>query len=126
MQYLSAEQVLFIHARLIAETGGEHGVRDIGLLQSAIARPRATFDKEDLYKDIAHKAAALLESLINNHPFIDGNKRTGITAAMLFLKINGFAFSISNEELMSFTLSVANGGQNIDTISQWILDHQTS
>jgi death-on-curing protein len=126
MRYLSAEQVLFIHARLIAETGGEHGVRDIGLLQSAIARPKATFDKEDLYKGVVQKAAALLESLINNHPFIDGNKRTGITAAMLFLKINGFSFSTSNEELESFTLSVANGGQNIDTISQWILDHQTS
>ena len=126
MRYLSAEQVLFIHARLIVETGGEHGVRDIGLLQSAIARPKATFDKEDLYKDVVHKAAALLESLINNHPFIDCNKRTGITAAMLFLKINGFSFSTSNEELESFTLSVANGGQNIDTISQWILDHQTS
>ena len=90
MQYLSPEQVLFIHARLIAETGGEHGVRDIGLLQSAVARPKATFDNKELYPDVANKAAALMESLINNHPFVDGNKRTGITAAVLFLRINNY------------------------------------
>ena len=124
MQYLSPEQVLFIHARLIAETGGEHGVRDIGLLQSAVARPKATFDNKELYPDVANKAAALMEFLINNHPFVDGNKRTGITAAVLFLRINNYSILVSNKELEDFTLAVANGKQTIETIVQWIVDHQ--
>ncbi|HUM70888.1 MAG TPA: type II toxin-antitoxin system death-on-curing family toxin, partial [Chloroflexota bacterium] len=88
-EYLTAQQVLFIHARLIATTGGEHGVRDIGLLESAVARPQATFDGVELYPDLFHKAAALMESLAQNHPFVDGNKRTAITATAMFLRRNG-------------------------------------
>jgi len=88
MNYLTAEQVLFIHARIIEETGGAHGVRDLGLLESAAARPQATFDGEDLYPDLFTKAAALMHALIQNHPFVDGNKRTGTVAAGLFLEIN--------------------------------------
>jgi death-on-curing protein len=102
--YLTAEQVLFIHYRLVSETGGEHGVRDIGLLESAIARPTATFDGQELYTDIFDKAAALLESLVNNHPFIDGNKRTGIACTVLFLRQNGIPFSAKNSDLERFTL----------------------
>ena len=83
MIYLTPEQVLFIHSRLVAETGGSHGVRDLGLLESAVARPRATFDGKELYPDLFTKTAVLMDSLINNHPFLDGNKRTGITAAGL-------------------------------------------
>ena len=124
MQYLSPEQVLFIHARLIAETGGEHGMRDIGLLQSAVARPKATFDNKELYPDVVNKAAALLESLINNHPFVDGNKRTGITAAILFLRINNYSILVSNKEIEDFTLAVANGKHTTETIVQWIVEHQ--
>jgi len=123
MQYLTPEQVLFIHARLIAEIGGEHRVRDLGLLQSAVARPQAVFGGKELYPDIYHKAAALLESLINNHPFVDGNKRTGITATALFLHINGYRFSISNEEMVTFVLSVASGNESVDTIAAWLGQH---
>ena len=97
--YLTAEQALFVHYRLLSETGGEHGVSDLGLLESAIARPRATFDRQELYADIFEKAAALMDSLINNHPFLDGNKRTGIACTVLFLKQNGISFSANNEEL---------------------------
>ena len=79
MSHLTAEQVLFIHYRLIEETGGIHGIRDIPLLQSAVARPMATFGSDDLYPDIFSKAAALMHSIIKNHPFVDGNKRTSIT-----------------------------------------------
>lgn len=78
MKYLTVEQVLFIHARLVSEISGTHGVRDLGLLESAVARPQATFEGNDLYSDIFSKAAALMESLIGNHPFVDGNKRTGM------------------------------------------------
>jgi death-on-curing protein len=84
MNYLTVEQVLFIHARLIAETGGEHGVLDLGLLQSAVSRPHETYGGQNLYPDLFLKAAALLESLIGNHAFVDGNKRTAITSAGLF------------------------------------------
>ena len=84
MNYLTAEQVLFIHARLIVETGGAHDVRELGLLLSAVARPQATFDGQDLYPDLFMKAAALLESLIGNYAFVDGNKRTAITSTGLF------------------------------------------
>ena len=119
MQYLTPEQVLFIHARLIAETGGEHGVRDLGLLQSAVARPQAVFDGEVLYGDIYRKAAALLESLVNNHPFVDGNKRTGITSAALFLQLNNYKLTASNQEVEKFVLSVASGGKTFAAIADW-------
>lgn len=78
-RYLTVPQILFIHARLIDETGGAHGLRDLGALEAASARPQATFAEQELYPDFFSKAAALLDSLINNHPFVDGNKRTGIT-----------------------------------------------
>ena len=120
MRNLTPEQVLFIHARLIAETGGEHGIRDLGLLQSAVSRPQAVFEGNELYPDIHTKAAALLESLINNHPFVDGNKRTGITAAAMFLQINNYSLTASNQELESFVLSIASGEQTIDSIMEWL------
>ena len=123
MIYLKPEQVLFIHARLVAETGGMHGLRDLGLLQSAINRPQASFDGNDLYTDIYQKAAALMESLINNHPFLDGNKRTGITSAALFLQINGFFLTASNKEVEIFTLSVASGQCSMDRIAIWLKKH---
>ena len=123
MHYLTPELVLFIHARLITEIGGEHGVRDLGLLQSAVARPQAVFDGNELYPGIYQKAAALLESSINKHPFVDGNKRTGITAAVLFLRINGHQLSASNEEMVSFVLSIASGNQSLEAIAEWLENH---
>jgi len=120
MQYLTPHQVLFIHARLIALTGGTHGVLDVGLLASAVARPQATFSGEDLYGDLFTKAAALMESLIRNHPFVDGNKRTGITAAALFLRQNGWRLRTSNKELESFTLRVADEHPPFQDIVDWL------
>ena len=124
--YLTAEQVLFVHYRLLSETGGEHGVRDIGLLESAIARPRATFDRQELYTDIFEKAAALMESLINDHPFVDGNKRTGIACTVLFLKQNGISFSAKNPELEKFTLRVASSKIRLSEIAKWLKNHTRS
>jgi len=121
--YLTVEQVLFIHYRLVSETGGEHGVRDLGLLESAIARPQATFDRQELYPDIFEKAGALMESLINNHPFVDGNKRTGIACAVLFLKQNGISFSAKNAELEKFTLRVASSNVGHSVIAKWLKNH---
>jgi death-on-curing family protein len=90
MVYLTAEQNLFLHARLVAETGGSHGVGDLNLLLSAVSRPKASFDDRDLYPDLFTQSAVLMDSLINNHPFVDGNKRTGISAAALFLQANDY------------------------------------
>ncbi|MCB0062562.1 MAG: type II toxin-antitoxin system death-on-curing family toxin, partial [Caldilineaceae bacterium] len=104
IHYLTAAQVLFIHDRLIAETGGSPGIRDLGLLAAAVARPQATFDGVDLYPTRFTKAAALMASLVNNHPFVDGNKRVGITAAGLFLRLNSYRLRATNAELERFTL----------------------
>ena len=119
MKYLTAEQVLFIHARLIEETSGEHGVLDLGLLQSAVARPQASFDGQDLYPDLFSKASALLESLIGNHAFVDGNKRTAITSAGLFLRMNGYRLTASNQELEEFTLPCAQHLVSLDQMILW-------
>lgn len=124
--YLTAEQVLFIHYRLVSETGGEHGVRDLGMLESAIDRPQATFDRQELYPDIFEKAAALMESLINNHPFVDGNKRTGIACAVLFLQQNGISFSARNAEVEKFTLRVASSKAGRSEIAKWLKKHSHS
>jgi death-on-curing protein len=123
MNYLTAEQVLFIHALLINETGGKHGVRDLNLLLSALGRPRASFDNEDLYPDIFSKAAALVDSLVRNHPFIDGKKRTGITAAGLFLHRNGYRLTASNTELETFTLEAAKSALSFQQIINWFYEH---
>jgi death on curing protein len=118
-QYLTPQQVLFIHARLIATTGGEHGIRNLGLLESAVARPRATFDEVDLYPDLFGKTAALMESLSQNHPFVDGNKRTAITVAAMFLQLNGYVLQTTNAELERFSLMVAGERPSLDEIAAW-------
>ena len=120
MIYLTAQQVLFLHARLVAETGGSHGVRDINLLLSAVGRPQASFDDQDLYPDLFTKAAALMDSLIRNHPFVDGNKRTGISAAGLFLRINDYWLNPSNIELEKFTIEVAQSKYPVEEIAVWL------
>lgn len=119
MKYLTAEQALFIHSRLIDETGGSHGIRDLGLLQSAVLRPMATFGGKDLYPDIFQKAAALMESLIKNHPFIDGNKRTAISSTGIFLRINGYSLETSQKELEDFTLRIATGKISFNDAEKW-------
>ncbi|KAF0107902.1 MAG: death on curing protein [Chloroflexi bacterium] len=120
MIYLTPEQVLFIHSRLVTETGGSHGLRDLGLLESAVARPQATFDGKELYPDLFTKTAVLMDSLINNHPFLDGNKRIGITAAGLFLLINGWKLTAPQEDLETITLQVASEGMEITALASWL------
>ncbi|TET98898.1 MAG: type II toxin-antitoxin system death-on-curing family toxin [Anaerolineales bacterium] len=123
MKYLSPHQVLFLHARLIEETGGSHGVRDMGLLLAALGRPKATFEGKDLHPTIYQKAAALSDSMINNHPFVDGNKRTGIGAAVLFLSLNGYVLTASNQELLDLTMEIAQKKTAIETIANWFERH---
>jgi death-on-curing protein len=120
MKYLTSEQVLFIHSRVIAETGGIHGVRDLGLLESAVARPQATFDGKELYADVFIKAAALMDSLVNNHPFANGNKRTGVMSAGLFLLINGYKLKIPSTAMADITMRVATKKVTIEKLAQWM------
>ena len=89
MRYLTLGEVLELHGRVVAESGGATAIRDLGALESAVAQSRTTFGGEDLYPDLAAKAAALGFSLIQNHPFVDGNKRTGHAALETFLVLNG-------------------------------------
>ena len=126
MKYLSAEQILFIHARIIDESGGAHGVRDIGLLQSAVSRPQATFGGNELYPDIFSKAAALMESVARNHPFLDGNKRTAISSTGIFLGLNGFRLEASQKELVRFALDIAIGKLSNEESREWLKKHYRS
>jgi len=119
MDRLTAEQVLFIHDRLIEETGGSHGIRDFGQLQSAESRTAATFDKNGLYPGLFTKAAVLMHSVIKNHPFIDGNKRTAITSASIFILRSGHTLTASNSELERFTLKVAADKVDVEEIAVW-------
>jgi len=123
VRYLTAEQVLFIHSRIIDETGGAHGVRDIGLLQSAVSRPQATFSGDDLYPDIISKAVALMESLARNHPFLDGNKRTAISATGVFFAINGLRLEATQKELERFALNMAVKKFSSDEAAAWLEKH---
>lgn len=119
-RYLSTEQLLWLHRRLLHAFGGGSGLRDHGGLESATARPQATFGGEDLYPDVAAKAAALMHSLVMNHPFVDGNKRVGAMAAELFLAVNGHRLEASDDALLALTLSVSRGELSAEALAIWI------
>lgn len=122
--FLSVQQVLFLHMRLIDETGGSFGIRDLGLLESALARLQAVFAGAELYPRLVDKAAALMHSIILNYPMVDGNKQLGVAAAAIFLQINGLPLTASNERLEAFTLRVAKGGVSAGEVADW-LDENT-
>ncbi len=123
MDCLTPQQILFIHYRLIETTGGSHGMRDLGALQAAAARPRASFGGDELYPDLFAKAAALMESLIKSHPFVDGNKRTAITAAGIFLQRNGWRLEASQDDLYRFTMAMATGREGVKDAEEWFRIH---
>lgn len=107
--FLSTEDVLSLHADQVDLYGGSHGVRDAGLLESAVAQPQAAFGGEYLHGDIFAMAAAYLFHIVQNHPFFDGNKRTGTVAALVFLDLNGIEIDAPKGSLYDLTLSVATG-----------------
>lgn len=108
---------------MVKRFGGSHGIRDIGLIQSAVARPQATFGGKYLYSSIFDKTAALLQSLLKNHAFLDGNKRTALTSAGLFLWKNGYRLVNNHKEEVDFTIRVDNGNLTIEQISKWLKEH---
>jgi death on curing protein len=119
IEYLSVGQVLALHAQQLRRYGGANGMRDRGGLESAVARPAATFGGEDLYADIADKAAALMHSLALNHPFVDGNKRVAAFSAIVFIESNGHEFLATPSELVATTLAVAEGRMAVEALAIW-------
>jgi death-on-curing protein len=117
---IKIEEVINIHDILIDRFGGSHGVRDHNALESAINRPFMTFDQKELYPSISEKTAALIESLISNHPFLDGNKRIGYVMMRYFLLINNFDISASQVEKFEFVIKIAQGQLNFEQITNWI------
>ena len=122
---LTQEQILMLHTELVSATGGTDGVRDFGLLSSALNAPFQQFDNKDLFPTIQQKAARLGYGLIKNHAFVDGNKRIGVHTMLVFLEINGISLEYTQEELYTTVLDVASGKADIEELTTWILNHQT-
>lgn len=123
MKKISRNQVLMLHSMLINQSGGVDGIRDNGLLDSALNTPFQSFNNEELYPSIQGKAARLCYSIINNHPFIDGNKRIGILAMLVFLKINHVEIQCHDENIIDLGLGVASGKYDSSYIMEWIILH---
>lgn len=117
---MTLEQVLVIHEDQIVRYGGTSGLRDLTLLESAILRPQSSFSGECLYLTVFAKAGAFMHSLILNHPFVDGNKRTGVVSALVFLEINGYPVDVTQNELMGMVLKIVAKVHDIDGIGDWL------
>lgn len=120
---ISINEAEEIHKLLIDKFGGSHGIRDIGALESALTRPFQTFENNELYSFPIYKAAALIESLLINHPFIDGNKRTGYVLMRIFLINNDLDVHASQEEKYNFVVNIALGKTNFEAITKWLTNH---
>jgi death-on-curing protein len=123
MKYLTVKDILLLHEMQIDKFGGSHGLRDLRLLESAVKRPQATFDGVDLYKSIFDKGATLLHSLLMNHQFVDGNKRTAMFSVMTFIELNGYKFIANKEEIVEYALYIENSKPEIGQISAWLKNH---
>lgn len=124
MKKLSKKQVLMLHTQLIQQTGGSDGVRDYNLLDSALENPFQSFGGEELYPTIQAKAARLGYGMIKNHCMIDGNKRIGTHAMLVFLALNGIELKYTQKELYETILDIAAGKIGYEDLLQWVLNHQ--
>lgn len=115
--FLTLDDVLALHSGSIAQFGGDAGIKDLGLLQSALAMPQATFSGADLHETLAEKAAAYLFHVVKNHAFGDGNKRTGLACALVFLELNGYRWEASDDLLIAVTLDVASGTRSKSSVA---------
>lgn len=118
MIYLSTEEVLLLHEYQIETFGGSHGILNPNLLESAVLRPQASFSGEEVYKSVFEKAAVLMIGLIKNHPFVDGNKRTGLHASLVFLKLNGVSLKAPNEKLVKIAVRIARGKLSVEAVAK--------
>jgi death-on-curing protein len=120
---ISVKQTLEIHEIVVKQFGSSMGIRDLGCLESALARPFQTFGGEDLYPDFFTKAAAIGQSIIINHPFIDGNKRTGYVLMESILRIGNLKIIASNENLYNFIISISTGEKKFEEIVEWLKEN---
>jgi death-on-curing protein len=120
MRYLILKEILELHRRIIEQSGGLKGLRDVGMLESALAQPLMTFGGEELYPTLVEKASALGFSLIKNHPFLDGNKRIGHAAMEIFLVLNNHEISAPIDEQEQIILKVASGELGRDGFTEWL------
>lgn len=123
VKFIPLEDVIFIHEAIIDRVGGKAGIRDFTLLHSAIFRPQASFGGKDLYPSIFDKAAALIHSLLLNHPFNDGNKRTALASCERFLNINSIEITASQKDKVQFTLDIESKKLNLQDIAKWLKTH---
>ena len=126
MRYLTLGEVVELHRLVLETTGGASGIRDLGALDSALAQPQATFGGQDLYPDLVHKAAALCFSLVQNHPFLDGNKRVGHAAMETFLILNGFEIDAGIDDQEKTILELASGTLPRQALVSWLRGHVRS
>ena len=124
MKILTKRQIILLHEQLINETGGSQGLRDEGMLESALSAPFQEFEAFSPYPTIQQKAARLAYGLIMNHPFIDGNKRIGAHTMLTLLLINGIELEYTQQELVDIILEVAAGIVGYDDLLRWVLEHQ--
>ena len=124
-RYLTVEEVVELHRRVIAQSGGSPGLRDAGGLDSAVAQPQMTFGGNDLYSTLAEKAAALGFSLVSNHPFMDGNKRIGHATMETFLVMNGHELSAPVDDQEQVILRLAAGEMGREEFAEWVREHIT-
>lgn len=120
MRYLTLAEVLTLHRLIVEQTGGSGSIRDLGALESAVAQPRITFEGRDLYATLAEKAVALGFSIIQNHPFVDGNKRVGHAAMETFLILNGYELRASIDESERVVVEVAAGKCGREQLLRWV------
>jgi len=123
MRYLTLGEVLDLHRRIIEQSGGAVGVRELGGVESAVAQPQMTFGGEELYPTIESKATALCFSLVMNHPFVDGNKRIGHAAMETFLVMNGFEIAANVDHAETTILTLAAGELSREELLEWVTSH---
>jgi len=121
--FLDLAQVITIHRDQIERYGGRSGIRDLGLLEAAVAMPTATFDGDYLHRDLFEMAAAYLFHIVQDHPFVDGNKRTGTVAAVVFLALNGIEFDADEDALVDAVMSVASGRPGKAEVAEFFRTH---
>jgi len=124
MKKLDTGQVLYLHNLMCSATGGSSGVRDIAALESAIFHAYASFEGKDLYQNIEEKAARQAYGIIRNHPFFDGNKRTGLFVMLVFLELNDIKLNLTQPELINLGIGIADRSINPTQITEWILKHK--
>ena len=123
MTPLTVEELLFLHHRIVVETGGSQGVRDLGLVEAALLRPFAGFGDHEAFPTLFEKVAVVMASIIQTHPFVDGNKRTGVGAAASLLTRNGYRLRGTQREIEDFAVRVATDHPEVAVIAAWLADH---